>query len=78
MRNSKILTKNFNNVNNFKKKKKKKELDIISVNIQKSSQNLNQPDVFYAGLFSKLIFKSPTFKHDNKFKNKDNDKDIIK
>ena len=78
LRNSKILTKNFNNVNNFKKKKKKKELDIISVNIQKSSQNLNQPDVFYAGLFSKLIFKSPTFKHDNKFKNKDNDKDIIK
>jgi len=40
-----------------KKKKKNKELDIIQLNIQKSSQNLNQPDVFYAGLFSQLIFK---------------------
>ena len=40
-----------------KKKKKEKELDIIFINIQKSSQNLNQPDIFYAGLFSKLIFK---------------------
>lgn len=40
-----------------KRRKKEKELDIISINIQNSSQNLNQPDIFYAGLFSKLIFK---------------------
>ena len=38
-----------------RKKKKKSELDIISSNIQKSSQNLNQPDIFYAGLFNQLI-----------------------
>ena len=38
-----------------KKKKKKSELDIISSNIQRSSQNLNQPEVFYAGLFNQLI-----------------------
>ena len=38
-----------------KKKKKKSELEIISSNIQKSSQNLNQPEVFYAGLFNQLI-----------------------
>ena len=43
-------------IRNFSKKKKKKsELDIISSNIQKSSQNLNQPDIFYAGLFNQLI-----------------------
>ena len=40
-----------------KKKKKKKDLDIISLNLKKTSQNLNQPDIFYAGLFSELIFK---------------------
>ena len=43
------------NRNISKKKKKKSELDIISSNIQKSSQNLNQPDIFYAGLFNQLI-----------------------
>ena len=41
----------------IKKKQKLKELDIISTNIQKSSQNLNQPDLFYAGLFNNLINK---------------------
>ena len=46
-----------NKNNNIKKKKKKKDLDIISINLKKSSQNLNQPDIFYAGLFSELISK---------------------
>ena len=41
----------------IRKKQKIKELDIISSNIQKSSQNLNQPDLFYAGLFNDLINK---------------------
>ena len=41
----------------IKKKKKKNELDIIALNMLKSSQNLNQPDIFYAGLFSQLITK---------------------
>ena len=54
--------KSFDVINN-KRKKKQKELDIISLNIQKSSQNLNQPDIFYAGLFSQLI-------NENKEKNK--------
>ena len=40
-----------------KKKKKQKEMDIISLNIEKSTQNLNQPDLFYADLFSNLIFR---------------------
>ena len=43
-----------NNCSN-KKKKKQKEIDIISFNIRKSSQNLNQPDIFYAGLFNELM-----------------------
>ena len=45
---------------------KKNELDIISLNIQKSSQNLNQPDIFYAGLFSQLLFKGTSKEDDNK------------
>ena len=40
-----------------KKKRKLNELDIITSNIQKTSQNLNQPSEFYAGLFSNLISK---------------------
>ena len=32
-------------------------MDIITSNIQKTSQNLNQPSEFYAGLFSNLISK---------------------
>ena len=36
------------------------------MNIQKGSQNLNQPDVFYAGLFSQLMFKGNSHANDNK------------
>lgn len=43
---------------NHKKKKKKNELHLITTNMLKSTQNLNQPDIFYAGLFSQLITKS--------------------
>ena len=32
-------------------------MDIISLNIEQSSQNLNQPDLFYADLFSQLILR---------------------
>jgi len=41
----------------LKKKKKNLELKIISDNLKQSSQNLNQPDIFYAGLFTQLISK---------------------
>ena len=51
--------------NSPKRKKKNNELDIIQFNIQKSSQNLNQPDAFYAGLFSQLIFKGSSFENSN-------------
>ena len=44
-------------VDNSKRRKNKKEMEIISLNIKKSSQNLNQPDLFYADLFSHLIRK---------------------
>ena len=57
--------------NNSVKKKKKKnnnDLDLIALNIQKSSQNLNQPDLFYAGLFSQLIFNG----NNNNLDSKDN------
>ena len=47
-----------NNIILNKKKKKLKELDIISSNILKSSQNLNNPQAFYAGLFSQIMFKN--------------------
>jgi hypothetical protein len=49
-----------NNINLNKKKKKLKELDIISSNILKSTQNLNNPQAFYAGLFSQIMFKNYT------------------
>ena len=60
-----------------KKKKKKNELDIIQLNIQKSSQNLNQPEIFYAGLFSQLIFKGSSIENsklnnDDKVENSNN------
>ena len=41
----------------IKKRKKTNELDIITSNIQRTAQNLNQPDLFYAGLFNNLIIK---------------------
>ena len=56
-------TFNIGDKDDNKKSKKKRDMDIISLNIQKSSQNLNEPDVFYADLFSQLIIK-------NKGKNK--------
>jgi len=49
-----------NNFSPNKRKKKLKELDIISSNILKSSQNLNNPQAFYAGLFSQIMFKNYT------------------
>lgn len=55
-------------INNSKLRKKQqlKELDIISSNIQKSSQNLHHPDLFYAGLFNDLMFKDyPQLKENN-------------
>ena len=52
------------NINNqSKKKKKQKEMDIISLNIKRSSQNLYQPDIFYADLFSHLIFRKKSSKY---------------
>ena len=52
---NKPLEESFNS--NSKRKKKEKEMDIISLNIEQSSQNLNQPDLFYADLFSQLILR---------------------
>ena len=46
------------NISPNKRKKKLKEIDIISSNILNSSQNLNQPDIFYAGLFNQLLSKN--------------------
>ena len=60
---NKLEFKNHKKKNNIipnKKKKKLKELDIISSNILKSSQNLNNPQAFYAGLFSQIMFKNYT------------------
>ena len=59
------------NDNNFYRRKKKlKDLDIISSNIQKTSQNLNQPEVFYAGLFNNLIKDYPKIKEVHNYFNK--------
>ena len=74
-RRNKTSDKNYLHLN-AKKKKKKNELDIITLNIQKSSQNLNQPDIFYAGLFSQLLFKGTSSENVNKNIN-NNDKDDI-
>ena len=38
-------------------------MDIISLNIKRSSQNLYQPDIFYADLFSHLIFRKKSSKY---------------
>ena len=71
-KNSKVDShKKINHNSSVKKKKKKNnnnDLDLIALNIQKSSQNLNQPDLFYAGLFSQLIFKG----NNNNLDSKDN------
>ena len=46
-------------------------MEIISTNIQKSSQNLNHPEIFYAGLFNNLITKNyPHMKENHIFDNK--------
>ena len=65
------LERKIGEINPNKKRKKEKELDIISINIKKSSQNLNQPDIFYAGLFSELIFKGSSnyLSNQNKIEN---------
>jgi len=60
-----VFAKKNPEINSPRKKKKNNELDIIQFNIQKSSQNLNQPDAFYAGLFSQLIFKGSSFENSN-------------
>ena len=54
------IQKNDSNKIAQKKKKKPKDLDLITINLQKSSQNLNQPELFYAGLFSQLITQTNT------------------
>ena len=78
-----IKKKKYSN-NRIKKKHKMKELDIISSNIQNTSKNLNQPDVFYAGLFNNLIIKDyPQLKETNNiYNNNDNkyylDNNVIK
>jgi len=53
-----VFSKKNPDYNSTKKRKRNTELDLIQFNIRKSSQNLNQPDAFYAGLFSQLIIKS--------------------
>ena len=78
----KILKKSFDN-NLSKKKRKIKEMEIISSNIQKTSQNLNQPELFYAGLFNNLITNNyPHMKEnylfDKKNSNQSLENDIIK
>ena len=55
-------------INSSKRKKNQKEMDIIALNIQKSSQNLNQPDLFYADLFSHLIKKDNQKNQKSKFR----------
>ena len=46
-------------------------MDIITSNIKISSQNLNQPDLFYAGLLNNLITKKyPNFKEPHLLSNK--------
>ena len=41
----------------IKKSRKKKEMDMISKNIRQSRQTLNNPEVFYTGLFNNIIEK---------------------
>ena len=60
-----IFNKKIPENNSTKKRKKNNELDIIQFNINKSSQNLNQPDAFYAGLFSQLILKESSYENNH-------------
>ena len=78
----KLLKKSVDN-NLIKKKKRIREMEIISSNIEKSSQNLNHPELFYAGLFNNLITKNyPHIKENHLFDNKNSnhslENDIIK
>ena len=60
-----------------KKKRKIREMEIISSNIQKSSQNLNQPELFYAGLFNNLITKNyPHMKENFLFDHKNSNQSL--
>ena len=58
------FTKTLDTKSTLKKKKKNLELRIISDNLKQSSQNLNQPDIFYAGLFTQLISKGDPGKNE--------------
>ena len=52
-------------------------MEIISSNIQKSSQNLNHPELFYAGLFNNLITKNyPHMKETHLFDNKNSNHNL--
>ena len=60
-----VFTKKIPENTSTKKRKKNNELDIIQNNIKQSSQNLYQPDVFYAGLFSQLILKESSYENNH-------------
>jgi hypothetical protein len=47
----------FNKHTNNKKLKKNKEIEVISNNIKRNTQNLNNPQEFYTGLFNNIIEK---------------------
>ena len=67
-----VFTKKIPENTSTKKRKKNNELDIIQNNIKQSSQNLYQPDVFYAGLFSQLIFQENSNENNHKKYNDNN------
>ena len=41
----------------FKKNKNKKEMVVISNNMRRNTQNLQNPELFYTGLFNNIIEK---------------------
>ncbi len=49
--------KNISNKILFKKTKKNKEINVISNNIKRNTQNLKNPELFYTGLFNNIIEK---------------------
>ena len=55
--NKNVSNKNISNKNLFKKTKKNKEIDMISNNIKRNTQNLKNPELFYTGLFNNIIEK---------------------